>query len=137
MDFLEIEGNVTAEQSAQLGEAIWHHLPGLRPLREDQFGEYMDRNDARHSHPLALTQLLLTYHLLRQHTSTSQRYAAPVAALSRMGTASAPAGPAGSPPLTWSLTVLMPWPPPARAGPWASAGNRRRARAPRARRGSA
>jgi phosphoribulokinase len=90
VDFLEIDGNVTGEHAAQLETAIWQHLPDLRPLQEDQFGDYMDRDDVRHSHPLALTQLLLTYHLLRQHTSSSQRFAAPVAALSRLDTANAP-----------------------------------------------
>jgi phosphoribulokinase len=39
----------------------------LQPLREDMFGEYQDRTETKHSHPLALTQLLLTYHLLRQY----------------------------------------------------------------------
>jgi len=90
VDFLEIDGTVTGEQASELETAIWQHLPDLRPVSEDQFGEYMDRNEVRRSHPLALTQLLLTYHLLRQHTSASQRFAAPVAALSRLDTANAP-----------------------------------------------
>jgi len=87
VDFLEIDGNVTGEHAAQLEAAIWKHLPDLRPLRSDQFGEYMDRNDVRHSHPLALSQLLLTYHLLRKHSHGSLSFAAPVAALTRVGTA--------------------------------------------------
>lgn len=88
VDFLNIDGHVTAECAAQLEEAIWQHLPDLRPVREDQFGDYQDRSEVRHSHPLALTQLLITYHLLRKYSDLSQLpFAPPVAALSRLKSA--------------------------------------------------
>ncbi len=84
-DFLEIDGNVTAGHAQELEDVIWQHLPDLQPLREDMFGEYQDRAEIKHSHPLALTQLLLTYHLLRQYKDLSSLpLAPPVAALSRM-----------------------------------------------------
>ncbi len=63
-DLLHVNGSVTAEHAAQLEKAIWQHLPDLHPVRGDQFGAYQDRIETRYSHPLALTQLLLTYHLL-------------------------------------------------------------------------
>ena len=53
VDFLDVDGRVTREQSTKLEEAIWQHLPDLRPLRADQFGDYVDRNEVRHSDPLA------------------------------------------------------------------------------------
>jgi phosphoribulokinase len=85
VDVLEIDGNVTPEQAAQLEAAVWRHLPGLRPLPAEQFGRYVDRGEMRHSDPLALTELLLLYHLLREHTGLARhRYARPVAALSRL-----------------------------------------------------
>ncbi|MBI4769336.1 MAG: phosphoribulokinase [Chloroflexi bacterium] len=85
VDFLEMEGSVAGAHAAQLGEAIWQHLPDLRPLAEDQFGDYQDQAETRHSRPLALTQLLLTYHLLRKYSALSQiPFAPPVAALSRL-----------------------------------------------------
>jgi phosphoribulokinase len=85
VDFLDVDGNVTGEHAAQLADAIWQHLPDLRPVRDDLFGEYQDRTEVRHSHPLALTQLLLTYHLLRKYSDLSQvPFAPPVAALSRL-----------------------------------------------------
>jgi phosphoribulokinase len=85
VDFLEIDGQVTAAYAEQLEEAIWQHLPDLRHVREEQFGEYQDRTEVRHSRPLALTQLLLTYHLLRKYSDLSQiPFAPPVAALSRL-----------------------------------------------------
>ncbi len=84
-DILEIDGSVTAEHAQELEDVIWRHLPTLQPLREDMFGEYQDRTEMKHSHPLALTQLLLTYHLLRQYKDLSSLpFAPPVAALSRL-----------------------------------------------------
>lgn len=88
VDFLEIAGNVNAENATRLEDAIWQHLPDLRPVREDQFGDYQDRAEVRHSHSLALTQLLVTYHLLRKYNNLSEMpYAPPVAALSRLQSA--------------------------------------------------
>jgi phosphoribulokinase len=85
VDFLEIEGSVASGHAAELADAVWQHLPDLSLVREDKFGEYLDRAETRHSHPLALTQLLLTYHLLRKYSDLSQMpFAPPVAALSRM-----------------------------------------------------
>ena len=85
VDFLDIDGNVSREHAAELEETIWKHLPDLRPLPPDQFGDYNDGSDVRHSDPLALTQLLITYHLLRACSGdASMRFASPTAALSRL-----------------------------------------------------
>jgi phosphoribulokinase len=85
VDFLEIDGCVTAGHARQLEDAMWQHLPDLRPLREEMFGKYQDRTEVKHSHPLAITQLLLAYHLLRQYKDLSLLpFAPPAAALSRM-----------------------------------------------------
>jgi len=56
----------------QAGESNLQHLPDIAPLGADQFGEYQDSSDVRHSDPLALTQLLLISHLLREHSATEQ-----------------------------------------------------------------
>jgi hypothetical protein len=70
---------------------MWRHLPGVDPIGADQFGVYQDRGVKRQSDPLALTQLLLTYHLLRECGPNTQRlFAPPVAALSRVSRAGAP-----------------------------------------------
>jgi len=85
VDFLEVDGGVTPDHAAALERAIWQHLPDLRPLGADQFGDYSDRGEVRHSDPLAITQLLLTYHLLRPYSHLAEMpFAAPVAAMSRM-----------------------------------------------------
>jgi len=91
VDILEIDGSVTPEHTAYLEETIWRHLPGVDPIGADQFGVYQDRGAKRQSDPLALTQLLLTYHLLRECGANTQRlFAPPVAALSRVSRAGAP-----------------------------------------------
>ncbi len=91
VDFLEIDGNVSRERATEMEYEIWKHLPNLRPLSADQFGDYADRGEVRHSDPLALTQLLITYHLLRAYSGDAAlRFARPIAALSRLR--SAPSG---------------------------------------------
>ncbi len=88
VDFLQIAGGVSPENAVQLEDAIWQHLPDLRSVREVQFGNYQDRAEVKHSHPLALTQLLITYHLLRKYANIKQiPMAPPVAALSRLQSA--------------------------------------------------
>ncbi len=85
VDILEIDGSVTPKQAAHLEEAVWQQLPGVEPIPADQFGTYQSSSGPRHSDSLALTQLLLTYHLLREYRSGAQRlFAEPVAALSRL-----------------------------------------------------
>jgi phosphoribulokinase len=85
VDFLEVDGNVSREHAAELEDTIWKHLPDLRPLRADQFGDYVYGTEVRHSDPLALTQLLITYHLLRAYSKDAPMpYARPIAALNRL-----------------------------------------------------
>jgi len=85
VDFLEVDGNVSREDASALENAIWKHLPDLRPLRSDQFGAYLYGTEVRHSDPLALTQLLITYHLLRAYSKDAPLpFARPIAALNRL-----------------------------------------------------
>ena len=85
VDFLGVDGNVSREHAAELEDTIWKHLPDLRPLRADQFGDYNYGTEVRHSDPLALTQLLITYHLLRAYSKDAPMpFARPIAALNRL-----------------------------------------------------
>ncbi len=91
-DILDIDGGVAGEHAAALEEAIWQHLPDLCPLRDDQFGDYQSGGGSEHSHPLALTQLLLTYHLLRKYKDLNHLpFATPLEALSRIKRSQQPA----------------------------------------------
>ncbi|MDH4120450.1 MAG: phosphoribulokinase [Deltaproteobacteria bacterium] len=84
VDILEIDGDVTPEHARELEKRIWDHLPELEPINPDQFGKFMDAGKERHSDPLAITQLLLTYHLLREYEGNTVPFAPPVAAMSRL-----------------------------------------------------
>jgi uridine kinase len=63
VEYLEIDGAIPDEPAAALERCILDHLDayGAAPLAD--LGQYSDPL-VRHSHPLALTQLLLVYHLL-------------------------------------------------------------------------
>jgi phosphoribulokinase len=74
VDFLEIDGHVSPEEAQELEEMIWNHLPEARHLRADEIGVYADRSDVRHSDPLALTQLLISYHMLRAAQTADSRW---------------------------------------------------------------
>ncbi len=64
VEYLEIDGAIPDEPAAALERCILDHLDacGAAPLAD--LGLYADPQ-IRHSHPLALSQLLLVYHLLR------------------------------------------------------------------------
>lgn len=64
VEYLEIDGAIPDEPAAALERCILDHLDayGAAPLAD--LGQYADPQ-VHHSHPLALTQLLLVYHLLR------------------------------------------------------------------------
>jgi phosphoribulokinase len=64
-DFLYIDGNVSPRKAEELEEVIWGHMPDAQHLRPDRFGTYFDGLELRHSNPLALTQLLLVYQMIR------------------------------------------------------------------------
>lgn len=62
---LEIDGTVTPERARELDERIWAHMRTHRHLRPDEIGGYLDGSIELHSDPLALTQLLVAYHVVR------------------------------------------------------------------------
>ncbi|HEX7737898.1 MAG TPA: phosphoribulokinase [Ktedonobacteraceae bacterium] len=65
---LEIDAGITHEKASELEDRIWEHMAeasSLRPDRLDQLGLFYVGNDLRQSDPLALTQLILLYHVVR------------------------------------------------------------------------
>ena len=65
VDVLEIPGNLSDEDAAKLEDLIWSLLPEGQHLRAN-VGRFLDQNNAaRTSHPLALTQLLIAYHMVK------------------------------------------------------------------------
>ncbi|GAB4432351.1 MAG: phosphoribulokinase [Chloroflexi bacterium OHK40] len=67
-EILEIDGALSAAQAGAVEEVIWEHLAGLRYLRPEQLGTYLDGRALRQSHALGLVQLLIAYQLLLRTT---------------------------------------------------------------------
>jgi phosphoribulokinase len=85
VDFLEIDGHVAGDHAAELERAIQRHLPDEPLLDAGHHGEIQEAGSVLHSSSLALTQLLLTYHVLRMYRNVVEMPFAPaVAALERL-----------------------------------------------------
>lgn len=79
---LEIDAEITHEKACELEDRIWEHMAedsDLRPDRLDQLGLFYVGNDLRQSDPLALTQLILLYHVVsaRHRMQNGQTLARP------------------------------------------------------------
>lgn len=72
-DILEIDGSVAPEKAEELMEVIRGHLPPNAGLDESKLGRYLYGLEERRSYPLALTQLLVAYHLAK--TAEQMAYA--------------------------------------------------------------
>ena len=64
-DFLEIDGSVCPERAEDMMNIIRGHLPTSAGLDESRLGRYLYGLEERRSYPLALTQLLIAYHLVK------------------------------------------------------------------------
>jgi phosphoribulokinase len=62
---LEISGHISAAATQAVEDRMWDHMPSARHLRSDRLGVFQDGAVARRSHPLAVTQLVLTYYLVK------------------------------------------------------------------------
>jgi phosphoribulokinase len=63
VDMLEIHGDVADHRAESLEELLWSLIPEAGHLRAN-VGTY-DEGDRAVSHPLALTQLLVAYHMVK------------------------------------------------------------------------
>lgn len=65
VDVLEIAGDVGDRRAQAMEDLIWNLIPEATHLRAN-LGQYQDAaQQTRTSHPLALSQLLITYHLVK------------------------------------------------------------------------
>lgn len=65
VDILDIEGSITDRRAERLENLLWELIPEASHLR-DNVGSFIDKNEQKSkSHPLALTQLLLTYYMIK------------------------------------------------------------------------
>ncbi|GAC1630442.1 MAG: phosphoribulokinase [Ktedonobacteraceae bacterium] len=68
VEYLEIDGSIPDEPARALERGILDHLDECGAASSAELGQYSD-SKVEQSHPLALTQLLLVYHLLRARQS--------------------------------------------------------------------
>lgn len=68
VEYLEIDGSIPDEPALALERGILNHLDECGAASPADLGQYSD-SQVEQSHPLALTQLLLVYHLLRARQS--------------------------------------------------------------------
>ena len=75
-DVLEIDGTISHQKACELEDVIWAHMDNvshLRPDRLSQLGLFYAGNILRQSDPLALTQLIILYHVVnKMHEAASE-----------------------------------------------------------------
>lgn len=65
VDMLEISGDIDDRRARAMEDLLWNLIPEARHLR-DNVGRFTDLQDKPSmSHPLALSQLLITYHMVK------------------------------------------------------------------------
>ncbi|MFZ5426122.1 MAG: phosphoribulokinase [Thermodesulfobacteriota bacterium] len=64
VDILHITGNIKPITAETLMDIILDHLEGAEPLATEGVGRYTEGNEQKISYPLAITQLLTSYHLM-------------------------------------------------------------------------
>ncbi len=64
-DTLEIMGRISDQATRSIENRMWDHMAGARHLRSDRLGVFQDGDVQRTSNPLAVTQLVLTYYLVK------------------------------------------------------------------------
>jgi phosphoribulokinase len=75
-DVLEIDGTISHQKACELEDVIWAHMDNVSHLRPDcqsQLGLFYAGNILRQSDPLALTQLIILYHVVnKMHEAASE-----------------------------------------------------------------
>jgi len=64
-DVLEIDGRISDAATQAIEDRMWEHMATARHLRSDRVGVFQDGAVQRRSNPLAVTQLVLTYYLVK------------------------------------------------------------------------
>ena len=65
VDVLDIAGDIDARRAKAMEELLWGLIPEAQHLR-DKLGQFIDEhNETAISHPLALSQLFITYHMVK------------------------------------------------------------------------
>ena len=71
-ELLDVDGLVNPEQVEAIEQAVWSQQPELRHWLGDDVGHFADGHENRQSRPLAVSQLLIAYHLLLTRLAKEQ-----------------------------------------------------------------
>jgi phosphoribulokinase len=74
-DVLEIDGNISHSKACELEDCIWAHMASASHLRPDRLGllgRFYTGDTLRQSDPLALTQLIVLYHVVSAYQRMQQ-----------------------------------------------------------------
>jgi phosphoribulokinase len=64
VEHVELDGSVDPAEAARIEQMIWGQQPEIRQLADRTDGLFADGQETRRSVPLAVSQLLIAYHLL-------------------------------------------------------------------------
>jgi phosphoribulokinase len=65
VDVLDIHGDISDDRAKAVEDLLWNLIPEAQHLREN-VGQFRDaKNNTALSHPLALSELLITYHMVK------------------------------------------------------------------------
>jgi len=63
VDILEIAVDIAHKTTRRVMKIVWDHLPGI-DMPKTYIGKYRDGDEVKISNPLAITQLITSYHLM-------------------------------------------------------------------------
>ncbi len=64
VDVLDIQGNIGVRRAGGMEDLLWNLIPEAQYLR-DELGRFGEDDERQVSHTLALSQLLITYHMVK------------------------------------------------------------------------
>lgn len=62
---MEINGAITDDVTLAIEERMWAHMPTAKHLRANGLGTFMEGDERKRSNSLLVTQLVVTYYLVK------------------------------------------------------------------------
>lgn len=65
VDQLQIDGRIADDTTVLIEERMWDHMPTAKHLRANALGTFLERDERKKSNSLLVTQLVVTYYLVK------------------------------------------------------------------------
>lgn len=65
VDLLQIDGTIPDDVTLAIEERMWDHMPTAKHLRANALGTFVERDERKQSNSLLVTQLVVTYYLVK------------------------------------------------------------------------